>query len=112
MQFTSSLIALALAATNVMASDVYSTFYASEGQITPNFDIANNGCFSVDGAIKVSFSQYADGPYCLTGWVNPGCTGSIAAKQTFRGVDSSSIYALEQEIADQGSYSWNAAGAC
>lgn len=112
MAFITSILALALAASNVMADDVYSTFYAAEGQIAPNFDVSNSGCFSIDSPIQVSFDQHANGPYCLSAWDQGGCPGAATAKQTFGSLNAGTKYALSQAVASEGSYSWSAAGAC
>jgi hypothetical protein len=112
MQFTTSIIALALAASSVTASDVYATFYSPQGQINPNFDIANPGCFSIDSAVKLSVNQYARGPYCLSAWTAGGCSGEPFAKETFQYLNTGTQYSLSEDVAEQGSYRWDASGAC
>jgi hypothetical protein len=115
MLFNSKVVALfSVFSTVSLASDVYSHFNDAAGaQIgTTNFDIGNDGCFSVANAEQVSFTQSgpgstADGPYCLTGFSDAGCSGS-AATQEFANVelDDGKGYVLNAGLADIGSYSW------
>lgn len=108
-------VAFATSSTLVLArplSDVYATFYSDEGQIAPNFDISNSGCFAVDSAVMVSFSQDANGPYCLSAWADGACPGDATAKQTFESLSGGTHYSMNQDMQIQGSYRWSAAGAC
>lgn len=115
MLFNSKVIALfSVLSTMSLASDVYSHFNDAAGAEigTTNFDVGNNGCFSVPNAEQVSFSQAgppstADGPYCLTGFSNGGCSGSTAT-QEFSNValDNGMGYVLNAGLADVGSYMW------
>jgi len=117
MRFTTQVVALISAlTTGALAADVYSAFEDSNGsQIgSTNFDIGNPGCFSVGGAAEVSFTQSggthtADGPYCLTAYPNGGCSGSVT-RQSFANVELNDghTYALNDGVANAGSYSWSA----
>jgi hypothetical protein len=119
MQFATRTITLigVLSAT-ALAADVYSHFSDSFGnQIgTTNFDIANDGCFSVNSASTVSFTQAglestANGPYCLTGFRNGGCSGD-SATQEFANIEinNDAQYSLDDGLVSTGSYKWSAKG--
>ncbi|KAM0724091.1 hypothetical protein Q7P37_000271 [Cladosporium fusiforme] len=115
--FRTGIIAVLItAASGALAADVYSTFYGNIGAFSPNFDIANDGCFSVSGgAVKVSFSSEAqshyDGPYCLSAWSEGGCSGDSDAEQQFGDLHNGDQHSLDNGVEKAGSFKW-AAHAC
>lgn len=120
MQFTTGVIALfSVLSSTGLAANVFSSFLDANGaQIgTTNFDVGNDDCFSVGRASQVSFSQAgptetADGPYCLSGFTEGGCSGDPEASQQFQNVDvRGRVYQLDQGINGAGSFRWNL-GAC
>lgn len=115
MQFpTLSLALLSALASTSLAANVFSSFLDANGaQIgSTNFDVGNDGCFSVGRASQVSFSQAgptenADGPYCLHGYEAGGCPGDGDASQQFEEISvTGRIYQLGQGINGAGSFKW------
>lgn len=120
MQFNKQIIALVgLLATSTVASDVYSTFYDSQGNevASVSFDVSNEGCFSIPNAVDVAFSQggvsftNAGGPYCLYAFPQGGCGGN-ANTQSFSDVNISGNVklSLNSGVANQPSYHWTPRG--
>lgn len=104
----------ALAVSSATASDVYATFSGQNGDIAPNFDISNTGCFAAEGATMVSFSQAGgstfNGPYCLSAWKDGACPGDATAKQGFSSLHSGTKYMLNDDMSFTGSYKWSPEG--
>jgi hypothetical protein len=116
MQFTTQVIAIfSVFSSTGLAANVFSSFLDANGaQIgTTNFDVGNDGCFSVPRASQVSFSQAgptenADGPYCLSGFDKGGCSGDAAATQQFEEISvTGRVYQLDQNINGAGSFRWD-----
>lgn len=111
---TTRIIALLVTvASGAIAADVYSTFYGNIGAFSPDYDIANDGCFSISGgAVKVSFSSAAqshyDGPYCLGAWSEGGCEGDADAEQQFGDLHNGDQHSLDDGLAKAGSFRWSA----
>lgn len=118
--FASKIITVLALCAVALGADVYSTFQNADGSRigNVNYDIANNGCFSVASAQNVGFSQagdefvsYADGPYCLSAWASGFCDGEPTQRQEFSKVAlGGQSYLLIQGVHDASSYQWAAAG--
>ena len=118
MQFSTAVVALLSAVSAAMAADVYSTFYngGNTDLSSDNFDVSNTGCFSLPDADSVTFSQSgstfnggeADGPYCLSGFSEGGCTGTKADQQ-FKDIQVTGTphYGLNPGVANAASFQWH-----
>lgn len=115
MQFTTKAIALcSVLASTALAADVFSVFLDANGaQIgSTQFSIGNGGCFAVDRASQLSFSQAgseetANGPYCLFGYQQGACPGDGDASQQFQDVDlRGRAYQLDVGLNGAESYRW------
>lgn len=121
MQFTSTIMTLALCASGALAfNDVYARFLTSGGaQVgSTTYDVSNTHCFLNSGSVQVSFSQEdtglgaAKGPYCLSGYTDSNCN-NFQGNQQFANVDNTGgqKYALNGPTANNPYKKWHS-GAC